>query len=287
VEDLVMKSWIIILSVTVALATGIDCTGEKKTDMEEYPYTKIPPESWRKLEAVRDSYKPMPDLEAIYRRHQHENDLPYHVYIPDSLSAGEAYPLVVFLHGHTDLDLNVHGGIPKGVWTLPSVQRRHPHIVFVPRHRTEDDDWTRADYRNMVVEALDDLIGELNGDPNSPSVDTNRVYLTGFSQGGMGTWDYIRQYPDRFAAASPLSGFYHGPQNESDARAIAHIPIWIFNGSGDDGVNGSRTSFRTLKAAGAADVRYHEFVDHGHVIDDIAYFTEGFMDWMFAQKRKE
>jgi hypothetical protein len=40
-----------------------------------------------------------------------------------------------------------------------------------------------------------------------------------------------------------------------------------------------------LKAAGASDVRYHEFVGHGHVIDDIAYFTDGFLDWLFAQKR--
>jgi predicted peptidase len=272
--------------VVVALATAIECTKEETTDMERYPYTEIKPEAWRELEAIRDSYKPMPDLHSIYQNRQHPNGLLYHLYIPASLAAGESYPLVAFLHGHTDLDLNVHNGFPKGVWTLPHVQQRHPHIVFVPRHQSEDDDWTRDENREQVVEALDDLIAQLDSDRNAPKIDPDRVYLTGFSQGGMGTWNYIRQYPDRFAAASPLSGFFHGPQNETDARAIKHIPIWIFNGSGDKGVNGSRTSYQMLKAAGARDVHYHEFVDYGHVIDDIAYFTEGFMDWLFAQKRE-
>lgn len=279
-------SWVIILIVAAVVATAIECSKDETADMEPYTYDNIPPESWRELEAVRDSYKPMPDLETIYQDRQHPNGMPYHLYIPPALAAGESYPLVVFLHGHTDLDLNVHNGFPKGVWTLPRVQQRHPHIVFVPRHQSEDDDWTRDDYRERVIEALDGLIVQLASDPDLPNIDPDRVYLTGFSQGGMGTWNYIRHYPDKFAAASPLSGFFHGPQNETDARAIKDIPIWIFNGSEDKGVNGSRKSYRMLKAAGASDVRYHEFVGYGHVIDDIAYFTDGFMEWLFAQKRK-
>ena len=90
-----------------------------------------------------------------------------------------------------------------------------------------------------------------------------------------------------FAAAAPLSGFFHGPQNGEEAKAIKHIPIGIFNGDGDKGVKGSRISFKALKEAGAADVRYHEYKTQGHIIDDFAYFTDGFMEWMFAQKRKK
>ena len=62
------------------------------------------------------------------------------------------------------------------------------------------------------------------------------------------------------------------------------MPIWIFNGDGDKGVAGSRLSYQLLKKVNAKDVRYHEYEGHGHVIDDFAYFTEGFMDWLFAQK---
>jgi predicted peptidase len=134
------------------------------------------------------------------------------------------------------------------------------------------------------VQALDDLVREFNRDPSTPNVDPARLYLTGFSQGGMGTWNYIRAYPHKFAAAAPLSGFSYGPQDVTQAEAIKHLPIWIFNGDGDRGVAGSRWSFHMLKQAGAADVRYHEYADQGHVIDDFAYFTNGFMDWLFAQK---
>ena len=238
------------------------------------------------MKSERDSHKPMPDLVSLYSGSTHPNGLPYHLYVPDSLSAGRAYPLVVFLHGHTDLDLNVHGGFPKGIWALPEVQNAHPHILFLPRHRTADDDWTNADYRSAVIEALDDVTARLNRDPGSPNVDSDRVYLTGFSQGAMGVWDYIKRYPYRFAAAAPLSGYFHGPRSESEAAAVRHLPIWIFNGGNDDGVDGSRESYAWLKRAGAPDVRYHEFVDHGHVIDDFAYFTEGFMDWLFEQELK-
>jgi predicted peptidase len=137
----------------------------------------------------------------------------------------------------------------------------------------------------MMIEALDDLVKEFNADDKSPNIDPARLYLTGFSLGGMGTWNYIRSYPRKFAAAAPLSGYSHGPQNVSQAEEIKHIPIWIFNGDGDKGVGGSRLSFEMLKKAKARDVRYHEYKNQGHVIDDFAYFTNGFMDWLFAQKR--
>ena len=213
------------------------------------------------------------------------NGLPFHFYIPENLKPGETYPLVTFLHGYTDLTINTHKGFPKGVWSLPDIQKAHPHILFVPRNRTNDDQWTSDTYRKMTIAALDDLIAELNADPNTPNIDTDRLYLTGFSRVGQGTWNFIRTYPGKFAAAAPLSGFSFGPQNAAEAEAIKHIPIWIFNGDGDKGVEGSRISFQALKDAGAPDVHYHEYKKQGHVIDDFAYFTDGFMDWLFAQRR--
>lgn len=129
------------------------------------------------------------------------------------------------------------------------------------------------------------MVAELNGDPKTPNIDVDRLYLTGFSRGGQGTWNFIRTFPKKFAAAAPLSGFSHGPQTPDEANPIKHVPIWIFNGDGDRGVKGSRISFKTLKDAGAADVRYHEYHQQGHVIDDFAYFTDGLMDWMFSQRR--
>jgi predicted peptidase len=238
-----------------------------------------------KLKAIRDEIGEIRGLEALYEDRMHKNGLPYHLYLPKQLKAGEKYPLVTFLHGYTDLTIDTHKGFPKGVWSLPKIQNAHPHILFVPRNRTKEDRWSSEQYRTMTINALNDLVTELNGDPKTPKVDVDRLYLTGFSRGGQGTWNFIRTFPKKFAAAAPLSGFSHGPQNENEAEPIRHVPIWIFNGDGDRGVKGSRISFRALKDAGAADVRYHEYKSQGHVIDDFAYFTDGFIRWMFSQKR--
>lgn len=266
------------------LGAGNNGNPAKDSGASEFPYEKVDEKRWAKLKAIRDSYGSIPSLDSLYKNRTHPNGLPYHIYVPENLKPRASYPLVIFLHGYSDLTLDTHKGFPKGIWSLPRVQSKHRHILFVPRYRTFDDKWTNDDYTTMTIQALDDLIKEFNGKPDSPHIDTRRIYLTGFSQGGMGAWDYLRHYPNRFAAVCPLSGFSYGPQNLEQAKEIKHVPIWIFNGDGDDGVNGSRLSYQMLKRAGARDVRYHEYVKHGHVIDDFAYFTEGFMDWLFAQK---
>ncbi len=267
-----------------AVALAGDDESATANGSENFAYEVITPTQTQKLKTVRDSLGSIPKLDSLYEDRTHTNGLPYHIHVPKSLKAGKKYPLVTFLHGYSDLTLDTHKGFPKGVWSLPRVQSEHPHILFVPRYRTFDDMWVQDKYRAMVIEALDDLAEEFNADRKSPNIDTTRLYLTGFSQGGMGTWNTIKHYPHKFAAAAPLSGFSHGPQNASQAEAIKHIPLWIFNGDGDRGVGGSRLSFQVLKKANARDVRYHEYEKQGHVIDDFAYFTEGFMDWLFAQK---
>jgi predicted peptidase len=249
-------------------------------------YDVINQERIQKLKAIRDSYGSIAHLDSIYQDRIHPNGLPYHIYVPKSLKKGEKYPLVTFLHGYSDLTIDTHEGFPKGIWSLPFVQKDHPHFLFVPRYRTFDDMWVKDNYREMVIEALDDLIKEFNSDTDVPHIDSTRLYLTGFSQGGMGTWNFIKHYPYKFAAAAPLSGFYEGPRNLQQAEKIKHVPIWIFNGDEDSGVPGSRLSYQMLKSVKAKNVKYHEYENQGHVIDDFAYFTPGFMDWMFAQKLK-
>jgi len=247
-------------------------------------YDVISQKESEKLKAIRDSIGSIANLDSIYVDRTHTNGLPYHIYVPRNLEEGKRYPLVTFLHGYSDLTIDTHEGFPKGVWSLPMVQTKYPHILFVPRYRTFDDMWVQDNYRTMVIDALDALIKEFNADEETPNIDTDRLYLTGFSQGGMGTWNFIKHYPHKFAAAAPLSGFSQGPQNTEEAEKIKHIPIWIFNGDGDDGVGGSRLSYRMLREVGAPDVRYHEYENQEHVIDDFAYFTDGFMEWLFSRK---
>jgi predicted peptidase len=259
---------------------------DSPNDKDDKNYEVINRIQIQKLLDIRDSYGSIPNLDSLYEDRINSNGLPYHIYFPKALKEGEKYPLVMFLHGYSDLTIDTHEGFPKGVWSLPLVQSDHPHILFVPRYRTFDDMWIQDNYREMVIETLNELINEFNGHKDLPNIDTTRIYLTGFSQGGMGTWNFIRHYPDKFAAAAPLSGFSDGPQNVEQAEKINHIPIWIFNGDGDEGVGGSRLSYQMLKKADASDVRYHEYENQEHVIDDFAYFTDGYMDWFFGNKLK-
>jgi len=263
-----------------AVNKGKLSTGTKQVDTS---YQVITEKQIQKLKAIRDSYGSIEHLDSLYQDRTHPNGLPYHLYVPKDLKRGEKYPLLIFLHGYSDLTIDTHKGFPKGIWSLPLVQKEHTHILFVPRYRTFDDMWVKDDYREMVIETLDDLINEFNSSEDLPHIDDTRLYLTGFSQGGMGTWNFIINYPDKFAAAAPLSGFYEGPRNLQQAEKIKHIPVWIFNGDGDSGVPGSRLSYRMLKSVKAKNVIYHEYKNQDHVIDDFAYFTEGFMDWLFSQ----
>ncbi len=277
-----------LLLTTFLVGRSVAAAGKDKpttgNSSQNSSYEVITQRQARKLKAIRNSYGSIPNLASIYEDRTHTNGLPYHLYVPDKLKSGTQYPLVTFLHGYSDLTIDTHKGFPKGVWSLPLVQSDHPHILFVPRYRTFDDMWVQDKYRTKVIETMNDLLREFNGNGQSPGIDTSRLYLTGFSQGGMGTWNFIKHYPRKFAAAAPLSGFSHGPQNVKEAEALKHLPIWIFNGDGDKGVAGSRLSYQMLKEAGARNLKYHEYEKQGHVIDDFAYFTEGFMDWLFAQK---
>jgi predicted peptidase len=277
-----------LISAITLLFINTSCIGQKKDTNDTFDFTKniISVEQTQKLKDIRNSYGAITGLDSLYEDRTHSNGLPYHIYVPQNLKSDKAYPLVIFLHGYSDLSIDTHKGFPKGVWSLPFVQEKHPHILLVPRYRTFDDMWVQDNYRKMVIEAIDDLIAEYNQNEETPNIDVNRLYLTGFSQGGMGTWKFIENYPNKFAAAAPLSGFFEGPQNTEEAEKIKHNPIWIFNGDSDKGVKGSRLSYEMLVRAKASNVLYHEYKNQGHVIDDFAYFTEGFMDWLFSQNLK-
>jgi predicted peptidase len=112
-------------------------------------------------------------------------------------------------------------------------------------------------------------------------VDTNRLYVTGLSMGGYGTWDAIQRFPAKFAAAVPVCG----GGDATAAKAIAKVPVWAFHGAKDTAVKPerSRDMIAALKAAGGAP-KYTEYPDVGHNSWVNAYNTPELYEWMFAQK---
>ena len=115
------------------------------------------------------------------------------------------------------------------------------------------------------------------------SIDATRLYVTGLSMGGYGTWDALQRYPDRFAAAVPICG----GGDVKQAKKIAQIPIWAFHGDKDTAVPVERTRsmIAALKEAGGMP-KYTEYPDVGHDSWTATYKDPALHEWMFAQRLK-
>jgi predicted peptidase len=115
------------------------------------------------------------------------------------------------------------------------------------------------------------------------SIDPQRIYLTGLSMGGYGTWDLLARRPKLFAAGVPVCG----GGDEGTAEKVADVPIWAFHGDKDNAVpvGRSRTMVEALKKAGGHP-KYTEYAGVGHNSWDKAYADPELLKWLFAQKRR-
>ena len=206
-------------------------------------------------------------------------------------------PVILFLHGAGERGTD---GIKQTLVGLGSVLRNHPErvpaIVVMPQV-PPDERWL-GDPAEAAMQALDAAIAEFGGD-------RDRVYLTGLSMGGYGTWHLALAHPDRFAAIVPIcGGLLPHPSALSvrqspltmqapdpymfTAKALRAMPAWIFHGADDTviPVTESRQMADALRKANG-DVRYTEYPGVGHGSWDRAYAEEELWRWLFAQKRKE
>ena len=127
----------------------------------------------------------------------------------------------------------------------------------------------------LLIELIQQVIKKL-------PVDTNRIYITGLSMGGFGTYDAIERYPHLFAAAVPVCG----GGDVSCAATIVHIPIWIFHGAEDAAVNPvhSLNMLGALTKAGAHP-GFTQYPEVGHFSWLGAYNDELMMEWLFRQRK--
>jgi predicted peptidase len=220
-------------------------------------------------------------------------DLPYRLFVPAGYSEARRYPLIVFLHasGSNGTD-NLRQLTPSIGVMIGRVQTIEPAFVLVPQ-APKGDKWVSgsggAPFRNyrqedrpqspaaqLVLVGIDEL-------EENYAIDPDRIYLTGASAGGAGTWDLItRNGTGRFAAAVPVTG----ANDPSRAAVIARLPIWAFHGAEDDvsPVENTREMVRGLRALGSP-VRYTEYPGVGHDSWGRAYAEPELFPWLFAQKR--
>lgn len=222
----------------------------------------------------------------------------YQVFVPADFSKKKSWPVVLFLHGSgergNDGLIQTDVGIGHAIRLKNS---RFPFIVVMPQCR-ENKIWGDAVMEAQALAALDASIKEFHGD-------RNRVYLTGLSMGGYGTWEIGAAYPERFAALIPIcSGLLplkdmpelyvalpadakgNDPYAEI-ARRVANTPIWIFHGDADQSVpvTEARHMAEALKAVNAK-FKYTEYPGVGHNSWDNAYAEPDLFPWMLEQSLK-
>jgi predicted peptidase len=195
--------------------------------------------------------------------------------------AEKRWPMILFLHGAgergTDIwKVAVHGP-PKNVTAQPDF----PFIVVSPQC-PEHQVWSK-----------DVLLALLNEVTENYAVDTNRVYLTGLSMGGYGTWDLGLAYPDKFAAIVPICG---GGQMISvllpgadNGRALRSLGVWAFHGGKDPvvPVEESQRMVDALKKAGVQDVKLTVYPEAGHDSWTETYNNPQLYDWLLKHDRRK
>ena len=119
-----------------------------------------------------------------------------------------------------------------------------------------------------------------------PEIDTNRIYVMGHSMGGKGTWAWINESADRFAAASP-NGF--SASDSGDAEGLARLPIWGMVGGADkpETIAGVKGMVERLREAGNQQVKYTEFPGASHSAANAAVFSSvELVDWMLGYSKR-
>lgn len=209
----------------------------------------------------------------------------YVVFVPRDYDPAKPWPLVVFLHGMgergADGYLQTEVGIGRAIRRNAE---RFPCLVAMPQC-TADGWWVpdgskwQARFQDCSAH-IDRCIEETM---DAYTVDEDRVYLTGLSMGGFGTWLYGARNADRFAALMPICG---GGRPE-DAERLAQVPIRAFHGADDDTVppERSREMAEAVKAAGG-EAAYTEYPDTGHNSWDQAYGDADNIAWLLAQRRE-
>lgn len=199
------------------------------------------------------------------------------MYVPRDYAPVRLWPTILFLHGAgergSDGLKQTQVGLGTAIRTDP---KRFPALVVMPQC-AEGDWWTSPLMKRTALKALARTI-------RSYSVDEDRLYLTGLSMGGYGSWAIAAEQPERFAAVVPICG---GGDPATTAPRVRDLPIWAFHGDADTVVvpDRSRTMVEAVRAAGGTRVRYTEYAGVGHNSWDPAYAEAEMLEWLFSQRR--
>lgn len=219
------------------------------------------------------------------------DSLQYRLLYPD-YNPARKYPLVIFLHGSGERGNDNEAQLKWGAtaFATDEMMSEHPALVIAPQC-PEGQGWSNfknnegsrelrlADKPSLPMQLLYELIQKTI---REMPLDTNRIYITGLSMGGYGTFDAMARYPSLFAAAVPVCG----GGDTSKAAMMAKIPTWILHGSEDTAVDAlySLDMVNALTKAGAHP-GFTMYPEVGHFSWLMAYSDKLVMAWLFRQRK--
>ena len=221
--------------------------------------------------------------------------IPYRYYVPENYDANKKYPVLLYMHGNgsrgsdNEIQLTTNGAALN-----TKIYNSDYECIMIAPQCPSGSEWVAngtypgssgfisrkemGKHLSAAKELFDKLISEY-------SVDMNRLYVTGSSNGGGATWELIYRFPDLFAAAVPLAGTGSSDGADEYAKGLGSTKIWTFHGDADAtlSVNGTRSVVRAIEALDKDKVKYTEYKDADHNVWSTAANTPGLVDWIFAQ----
>jgi dienelactone hydrolase len=196
----------------------------------------------------------------------------YLLYLPDGYAndTSKKWPLLIFLHGSGESGDDLNKVKAHGPPKLIEKGKKFPFIVVSPQAPPYTG-WRPDIFKGM----LEDLKKKYR-------VDKDRVYLTGLSMGGFGTWNISEKYPDDFAAIAPICG----GGDETRVWRLRHMPVWCFHGAKDDVVLPAQSERMVNGLKNYNDkVRYTLYPDANHNSWDTTYNNDSLYTWLLSQKK--
>jgi predicted peptidase len=219
----------------------------------------------------------------------------YKVFVPAGWNKKKKWPVILFLHGAGERGDDNLAQARVGIG--PALEKHKSSLASVvvlpqcPKNRW----WSEPDMQALALSTLQQALTEFRGDKS-------RIYLTGLSMGGYGTWSIVQSQPRKFAALAVVCGGIRPPRGvripsetnpdpafdpyKAAAKKVGKTPVWIFHGAADPvvPVSESQKMVEALKAA-KGKVRYSEYDAVGHNSWDKAYGEPEFFGWLLSHRK--
>jgi len=248
-------------------------TGSTNVLFDDGPVQYCNPD-WLKKLGITGAKKPGVEVEGgtIREEEMKQRNYQYLLFLPEGYGERqEKWPLILFLHGSGERGDDLEAVKKHGPAKIVETDKKFAFVVVSPQC-PRGEEWSN----DKLITLLDEIAAQYN-------VDNKRIYLTGLSMGGKGTWDLACAFADRFAAIAPICGW----GDPEKACNIKDVPIWAFHGAKDKAVPISRDQemVDAVKASGG-NVKFTIYPDTGHDSWTVTYENNELYDWFLKHRQK-